>query len=127
MSPADPSANTPLQIEPMRRQVLAWRTNQSVSVVSSIASKIPSPPGRMTVSNWGQGSKMVRSGMMVTPLDELTAPRVVPIVMISYSPALSPRFWLSTFTSPKASLGPAISSNWKRGNSTIPTLILRIS
>jgi len=63
--------------------------------------------GTMMVSNSGQGSKIVRSGTVVRPLDDWTVPRVVPTIIISYSH--SPP--LSTLTSANASFGPAMSSS----------------
>src|SRR5471030_219650 len=120
--PAEPKANTPLQIAAIRRLMRRCFTSHSLSVESSSTSKMPRPPGMITVSNSGQGSKIVRSGTTVKPLDESTDPRVVPTVSISYSH--SP--WLRMRTSANASFGPAISSNWKPGNSTMATVILRI-
>ena len=78
------------------------------------AAKDKDLPAKVTIENFSAAG---------VSLGKVTVPRVARMVISSYSH--SPR--LSIFTSPKASAGPAISSNWKRGNSTIPTLILRIA
>src|ERR1700680_964076 len=120
--PAEPKANTPLQMAATRRLMRRCLTSHSLSVESSRTSKIPRPPGMITVSNSGHGSKIVLSGTTVKPLDDNTDPRVVPTVSISYSHCP----WLRMRTSANASFGPAISSNWKPGNNTIATVTLRI-
>jgi hypothetical protein len=77
INPADPSGNA---VADRHDPPIAPVLSQALSAGLSYASNIPWPPGMITISKSGLGSKIVQTGTITSPLEEVTVPPVVPAI-----------------------------------------------